>query len=347
MIQLNQLILLFLIIIIPIVLSIFAITLKLGKGDSYLQKIKSTIELNEECGLSEQGLLWYAILLPVFYFFIFGLVSWCNYDISVTSDGLEKFISISLFPLGFLSLIIPLSVFVSRLHGTKQTAAQIRITKLKNNPDLFNAHRKELFSYFSQIGEIKYLNCLVGTYKVHPRVHRIFFQGKPEDGTPRINESEFRNIQKRLQSARTYLYFTITDSNTSSAYSFYIYFCTEIYRLGINLGLSEICNTLSEKGSYFIVVNAKNKEEEVLTVGTTTDEAVAAYRYIRSYFNNLCDFSGYELETVKYDPTGKEMETIEHDDIKYIDNGVKFRTLEGNNVIERLHCEHIQKNSSC
>lgn len=322
----TEIILLLAVVFLPIFIPILIIVPLLGNGSCF-ERLKSSITLDEESGLSKQGLLWLSILSPIFYFIFLGAVSWCGYKISLTSKGLEVFLSISVFPLGFLSLIIPLSVFVSRLHATKQTAKQIEITQQKNNIDLFHSHRKELFSYFSQIGEIEYLDCLIGKYKIHPKVHKIFFIGKPEDGTPIANEAEFKKIEQKISNAQLFLDSIIKDTNPSQTYNFYINtFCSEIYRLSMILGLPEINVDLAQKSILVPTYLDNQEEKQLLTVGTTTDEAIAAYRYIKSYFTNLCDFAGREMINIGY----------EDEELKYIDTGVKFRTVKEEKTIERL-----------
>lgn len=259
--------------------------------------------------------------------------SWSDHSISLTSEGLRVFFSVSALPLGALSISLPLSVLVSRLHATKQTAKQIKITQKKNNIDLFHSHRKELFSYFAQIGEVEFLGCLTGKFKVHPRVHKVFFSGKPDDGIPLINQEAFEDIERELSTARYELDSVIRDVNPNLTYSFYIAnFCSTIYRLSQKLGLPEIYVELSEK-SVLVPTKLDGKEEEVelLTVGKTTDEAVAAYRYAKGYFRNLCDFAGRE-------PDRKEDE-----EYKYLEMGGKFRTVKEQKVIEKLHDNEIKR----
>jgi hypothetical protein len=323
---------LFAIILLPILIPILAVTCVLGRGSWGIQRIKSTLILNEESGLSEQGLLWISILSPFLYFIALGVVSWDGYSISVTSEGLKTFLSISALPLGALSLALPLSVLVSRLHATKQTAKQIKITQQKNNLDLFHSHRKELFTYFSQIGEVKYLDCLTGRFKVHPRVHKIFFTGGPENGVPLVNEDAFKDIEGELSSARWQLNAIIRDINPQMTYSFYIAnFCSTIYRLSQKLGLPEIYVELAEN-SVLVPGNLNGREQmELLTVGKTTDEAVAAYRYAKGYFHNLCDFAG------------REQGVLDDDGLRYIDTGGKFRTINSEKVIEKLHQNEIKQ----
>ena len=313
---------------------ILAISLILGKGSSVSEKIKSIFFLNEDRGLSQQGLLWISILSPILYFIVFGSIGWYGHTISITSKGLTEFFDISVLALGMLSLALPLSVFVSRLHATKQTAKQIRIAQQKNNIDLFNSHRKELFGYFSQIGEVNYFECLTGKFKVHPRVHKNFFIGTPESGIPNINEGLFINIESELNSARWMLDKIIRDINPDNTYSFYLAnFCSTIYRLSEKLGLPEIYRDLAQN-SLLVPVMFNKEAMEVLTVGKTTAEAVAAYRYANDYFHNLCDFAGREQEAI---------ELIGNDELKYIDIGGKFLTINSEKVIERLHENEIQE----
>ncbi|MEL7561382.1 hypothetical protein [Stutzerimonas chloritidismutans] len=320
------------IILLPILIPILAVACILGRGAWGIQRFKSTLALNEESGLSEQGLLWISILSPFLYFLALGVVSWDGYSVSVTGEGLKTFLSISAIPLGALSLSLPLSVLVSRLHATKQTAKQIKITQQKNNLDLFHSHRKELFSYFSQIGEVQYLDCLTGKFKVHPRVHKLFFTGKPENGVPLINEGAFKDIEGELSSARWQLDAIIRDKNPQLTYSFYIAnFCSTIYRLSEKLGLPEIYVELAQN-SLLVPTKLDGREQmELLTVGKTTDEAVAAYRYAKGYFHNLCDFAG------------REQVVVEDDELKYIDAGGKFRTINTERIIEKLHQNEIQQ----
>lgn len=319
-------------ILLPILVPTIAFAGILGSGSCFFDRFKSTLTLDEGSGLSEQGLLWISILSPFLYFLALGAVSWDGYSVSLTSEGLKTFISISALPLGALSLALPLSVLVSRLHATKQTAKQIKITQQKNNIDLFHSHRKELFSYFSQIGEVEYLDCLTGEFKVHPRVHRIFFTGRPESGIPLINEDAFKDIERELSLARWQLDAIIRDKNPQLTYTFYIAnFCSTIYRLSEKLGLPEIYVELAQN-SLLVPAKLEGKEKmELLTVGKTTSEAVAAYRYAKGYFHNLCDFAG------------REPEATEDDELKYIDVGGKFRTMKAEKVIERLHQNEIQQ----
>lgn len=319
-------------IFLPIFIPILVVAFTLGNGPWFFDRFKSTLTLHEEKGLAEQGLLWISILSPILYSLALGAISWSGHSISITSDGLKTFFSISTLPLGALSLALPLSILISRLHATKQTARQIRITQQKNNIDLFHSHRKELFSYFSQIGEIRYLDCLTGKFKVHPRVHKVFFTGHPEDGVPLIDEAAFIDIERELSSARRHLDLIIRDTDPKLTYSLYIAnFCSTIYRLSEKLGLPEIYVELSQQSTLVPTQLNGNEKIDLVTVGKTTDESVAAYRYAKGYFQNLCDFAG---RTPKF---------TEEESLNYIDTGGKFRSIKKEQVIERLHRNEIRQ----
>lgn len=321
----SEVIVLACLIILPILIPVIIISGVFGTGSWWCERFTSTLTLSEEKGLSSQGLLWLSIFCPFLYFMALGFVAWQGYEISITGEGLNIFFSISKLPLATLSLAIPLSVLVSRFHATKQTAKQIKITRLKNNLDLFNSHRSELFSYFSQIGEVNYFDCFTAKFKVHPRVHKNFFIGSPIDGIPSPNEKSFKDIESELNTARWQLDAVITDKNPKHTYDFYIAnLCSTIYRLSEKLGLPEIYETLSEK-SILVPVILKEEKKELLTVGTTTDEIVSAYRYAKGYYENLCDFAVRDL--VK----------AEDESLKYIDIGGKFRNIKEESVIEKLH----------
>ena len=221
---------------------------------------------------------------------------------------------------------------MSRVHTTKQTAKQILLTSHKNNLDSFYSHRNELFSYFDIIGEVNYLNCIDAKYKIHPRVHKIFFNGSPNDGVPEVNVVAFQDIESELRSARWEIDAVIRDINPDLTFSFYVAnCCSTIYRISHKLGLKELFITLAEK-SVLVPVEIKGEgSKTLLTVGTTTDELVAAYRYANNYFTNLCDFSGYELK-------------VEDDyQYQYLDTGGKHKTINTPLVVEKLHETKIKK----
>ncbi|MFI3218907.1 MAG: hypothetical protein QX189_07275 [Methylococcales bacterium] len=249
-----------------------------------------------------------------------GVFAWEGYEISLTAKGLETFWSISKFPLLVLSVSIPLAGLVSRIHSTEQTATQIKLVMHKNNLDAFYVHRKELFSYFSQIGELGHIGEIKFEYKVYPRLHKIFFKGLPNGGTPEVNNFEFQVIEGTLRLAKMDIDKIIKDINSEKTFDLYICACDCIYKLGDKLGLPEITVQLYEKS-----VHVPYGEGHSTTVGVTTDELVEAYYYALNYFLTLCDFASYEPQ--------KELKKS----LCIGSAGDKYKNIKQPLVIERLH----------
>lgn len=313
-------------ILFPMVMAFGLTYVCVSKGSNFVERTRFILTLHPELGLMKQGLLWLVIIAPVLYFLGTGFLAWQDYDVLLNAKGFQTFLQISVLPLALLSLTIPLSVLISRLHSTEQSAKQIEIVSHKNNLDTYRSHRQELFSYFGQIGEIEYLSCIKVNFKVHPRLHRNFFLGSPTEGLPSPNVAAFKNVESELSTAQWSIDATLRDVNEPMTLSFYLNACSAIFRLSEKLGIPEIYIELAEKG---VLVPAKiDKQpdlESILTVGTTTDELVAAYRIAKSFYLNLCDFA---CITPNIDAPEER---------KYIDSGSRYSKVNDYLSVERLH----------
>lgn len=320
-----------LLLFLPLIFAAIVAAAVRGKGSWKKARWVSAFTMHPDQGLVRQGLLWFSILVPFFYGIGAGIIIWSDYEISLSSEGLATFVKISAIPLALFSLSLPLTILVSRLHATAQTANQITITRYKNNIDSFYSHRKELFSYFGQIGEVVFLNRITAKFKLHPRMHKVFFIGRPAEGTPLANEAAFKDIEGKIESALWKIHAVLTDANPELTYDFYIAnLCSDIYRLSLNLGLTEIYVELAEK-SILVPVTLEEGPKMLMTVGTTSDELIAAFRYIHSFFNNLCDFAGFQ-----------PVDLHKNASYRYIFEGGAYKTAKTPPVIERLHAENIQ-----
>ena len=149
---------------------------------------------------------------------------------------------------------------------------------------------------------------------------------------PQNNVDAFKDIESELDLAKLMLDSVINDKQPQLTFSYYIAnLCSAIYRLSMKLGLPEIFVTIREK-SVLVPITINNEKKELLTVGTTTDEVVAAYRYAKNYFQNLCDFARYKCR-----------ENMVTQDLEYIDSGDQFQKIREDKVIERLHRNEISK----
>lgn len=300
---------------------------------SIKDKVNYIFSLHPEKGLSSQSLFWISIITPFNYFLFLGLLAWKDYVLRLDAEGFKVFISISALPLGVLALALPLSVSVARFHSSKQTAKQIAIVSQKNNLDLYNSHRKELFGYFQQLGEVKYTEKLIVKNRVHPRVYKNFFYGVPSEGIPNPQNGVFENIDIRLTGVRKNLVRIIKSNNPEEVCKLYLLdFGVAILDLSNRLGIPEINDMMESSPSvpYSIAGNSYHFE----TVGTTSDDAIAAFRAIENFFHNLCDFANYESQYFM-DFTKRE----EFDEVLRINGKTKLQER----VIERLHENQIKK----
>ncbi|QFG28474.1 hypothetical protein F6476_04335 [Pseudomonas umsongensis] len=254
---------------------------------------QNLIKLKPESGLLQQPIFWLSILIPGAYFIAFGSVIWSEYSPDVSAAGLSTFLQISVFPLTLLSLAVPFSVVVASFHSTEQTAVQIKITNHKNNLESFYSHRNELFGYFDRLGPESYLSLFEAKFYVHPRVHKVFFIGSPDRGVPEINEPVFKQLEDNLSSARMYLHMVICGHiETDRLDSIYILnLCSNIQFLITILNLRTDLQPILAR-SEFIPILINGRLEKIQTIGRTATDIVAAYRYARAYYRNLCDFAG-------------------------------------------------------
>lgn len=310
------------------------------KNDLRVKKLHGTTDFTRYIftfhtnkGLGSQGLFWFSIILPFIYFLVFGFVAWHGYHLRLDAEGFKNFISISALPLGMLSLAVPLSVSVARFHASKQTAKQIEIVSQKNNVDLYNSHRKELFGYFQQLGEFKYLDNFIVKNKVHPRVYKNYFFGDPSEGVPKIKEKDFLKMERLLHKLSEALIDIIESEDLDIAFNIYVIdFGGDVFEAANCLGIPEV-NELMDS-SPKVPVRYYGQNLHLDTVGKTTDEAVSAFRAIENFYHNLCDFADYESDYFK-----------DHKQHKNFNEAIRLNGKKdaSEKIIERLHEQHIKQ----
>lgn len=271
------------------------------KQVNYQYKELTPFSLDASRGLAEQGYLWLSILAPVMYFFTFGYFSWQGYTISINSDGLSEFLRISTLPIALLSLSIPLSILVARIHATHQTSIQIAATNVKNNMDGYYAHRKAMFEYFGGVKEVTYPGKITGDFHAHPRLHLRFFIDKgPANGTPEINYKKFKESIEILSEIQRHIHIALnSEISTTENIKNYAHACTKIFALAGTLNLPCIYEDLKSKERKFdICLSSDDHEKDDLKfhgVGMSTDHLIGSYRYARSFLRVLCEFAGHEV----------------------------------------------------
>jgi hypothetical protein len=294
-------------IILPFAFSILIVKIAFKAYNSLKKRLNNQYKeltpfsLDASRGLAEQGYLWLSILAPVLYFFTLGYFSWQGYTISINSDGLSEFLRISTLPIALLSLSIPLSILVARIHATHQTSIQITATNVKNNMDGYYAHRKAMFEYFGTLKQITYPGDIEGDFHAHPRLHLRFFKDEgPTNGTPKVDTARFDSAIENLTAIQIHIHAALLKEtpHTTAALN-YADACNKIYALAGLLTLPNIYETLKSASKDYTIYDAVNlSSPNNLTftcVGSTTKELIGSYRYIRSYLRVLCEFSGYDV----------------------------------------------------
>lgn len=279
--------LLFMTILCP-ALIIYSLVVKMcGAGHNLRSTALSVFELDTEHGLIRQGLLWLAIGIPLAMGLAFGLWAWTGYEVSLNAEGYKKFVEISLLPLAIMSTSLPLAALVSRFHSTQQAARQIILSKSKNNLDAYYAHRKSMFEYFKELDDIEYFRTYKFNYKIDPVLHKRFFIGSPENGTPIMHERRFIQIEDQIKGAASSL-LGVLSGTSKDPLSFYLTAGRYIYLAAQTLNLKAIRFEMKDRGIYV----PYNDTDGAPTFGTSTLETLAALRFTREFYNNLCDFSG-------------------------------------------------------
>lgn len=325
--------LLSLLLIAPLTLSMILVLSVFHKGKVGITELLHTLHLHSDDGLVKQPLFWLSIFAPVSYFITTGIVCWYGYEISISAQGFGTFVGISALPLALLSLAIPLGVTVARFHSTEQTAKQISIAsnqlsivRHKNNLDAFYSHRKEFFAYFDKIGTVNFLNTLEVKYQVNPRLHGLIFNGKPETGTPEINAELISQLVSKIKFIRICLDKVLQNIDPEQTLTWYTTAASDIYWISVTLGIREINQELNNLS---VTLTGFYEDGEVMrqrSIGTTTVQAISAYRCAKSYILTILHFS---CDT-------KSIDEIYEGEIAHIDTSGAYLRINTNGlVIER------------
>ncbi|PSV56751.1 hypothetical protein [Photobacterium sp. GB-3] len=127
---------------------------------------RNSLILNPEEGLSSQALFWLAIFVPIILFITLGFFSWFGCDFQLSSQAFMNFLLISKFQLAILALSLPFGLMITRLHGTQQTADQLKkaarqieiaeqnLSNTKNN-EIRNKSEKKVENLFTTFNMFK------------------------------------------------------------------------------------------------------------------------------------------------------------------------------------------------
>ncbi|MBA6043734.1 hypothetical protein [Pseudomonas lactis] len=313
-----------------VLVSLMLVACFVGKGEWGWSRVNSTLQLDTSQGLAHQGLLWLSISTPVAIAVSLGLWVWPKYSFELSPAGFKNFIDISILPLAIMSLSLPLSGLIAKFHSTQQTAKQIEVVSFKNNLDAFYTHRKEMLAYFAALDKVDYFGVATFEYNLHPVLHLRFFSGTPENGLPAVDMDAFRLVEASILSAAKFLKgVLVLDRVTSiSTLDIYLHACESIRVAAESLHITKITRDFVLQGVLIRSEKCKPPSYDMVTLGTTTLHALAAIRFVRGFYDNLCDFAGVSRWVVS-----KELDLVFY--------GGKS-LIEGELQIELLHKTEIQ-----
>ena len=308
-----QLALLLLISFAPPLITFLIMILCSRKKGSIKSRMINTLSLNEEKGLFKQGALWLSLFIPFGWFLSFGITAWYEYSLSLNAEGFKKFLEISTLPLALLAIGLPASVLVARFHATHQTARQISLSKEKNNIDAFYSHRKEFYSFFDRFPDLNYLGVFEASFKVHPSLYTTLYSGTPEQGAPKLNIDKLQEMLKEITKIRDNLNNLFVESVVEVQREEYLFACHTILNLSIEIADTSIRKQLITKGFEGKYSNTSGSGF-TRTLGRTSTEVIAAYRYMREYMMNICLCVGHK-------------HTFLHQGYEHIDIDISFLTI--------------------
>lgn len=307
-------------VVIPIVVSILVVSVALQKEIS-LRALKQTVSLHSSEGLSNQGLFWISILLPFLLFLEFGSFVWSESSPELSQEGFQNFITMSVLPIGLLSLSIPMAALITKLHSTAQTAKQIVIAEKKNNYDLFYMHRREFSAYYAQIGPLEFLGEFSASYKINPRLHAILFSGGASAGIPMLRVSFVNERIADIKLARELLIKVLTSTDLAKALPWYIRYSSLIDEFFTHFGAQDVRVQLAKK-SINLPYLFRGEQRAQRTAGSTTRQAIAAFRCAKSNLLLAMEFAGYD----------EGVQAVRDEEVDYVDITTGYQTINSQQV---------------
>ena len=122
-------------------------------------------------------IVWLVIILLFSIALVISIVIIKNTQIGwdLSANGFNNFISLFRFPLGILTLIIPIVALLAANHRSEQTKEQIRVTGLQNDFANYYKHLEEFIKYVDKQERLK---NLAGARYIHKMLYPNAQEGK-------------------------------------------------------------------------------------------------------------------------------------------------------------------------
>lgn len=259
-------------------------------ADKHATFCNFAFHLDPRRGLASQWPLRFWLTTILVYFLAAGYLCWAPYTLSFTPEGFDTFIDISRFPLALLSLTIPVGVFISRLHSTQQTAAQIEATDMKNRLDAFHAQRKGIVEYIASLGTIELAHQVSLKIQINQAFHSVVFcNSTHETGAQEADERTMRQIMWQVESildnlARLIPNFEPLKDRTSRKSRFdesgiYLELMKSVNDLCAKLSVTDYVIDPQNKRTTFKAIFPGGKREQYVRLAGSYHELIAILNY--------------------------------------------------------------------
>lgn len=330
----------------PIVCIVFLCACASGvSADKRATFYNFSYHLDPRRGLASQWPLRFWLTTIFVYFLAAGYVCWVPYTLSFTAAGFDTFIDISKFPLALLSLTIPVGVFISRLHSTQQTAAQIEATDMKNRLDAFHAQRKGIVEYIASLGTIKLAHKVSLQIQINQAFHSVVFcNSTHETGALEADEQVLKYVVRQVNLIVDKLSLLMPDFNALKGR---VSKAPESNQSGIYFEISKLLNELCaklnildyvvapqiKKTPFTAILPGGEQERHVRLAGNYYELiAILNYCITISYFAMVSESrSNAAINTrLRIEGLKKELNTLGHDTTLKLD---QFKALSAAEVI--------------
>ncbi|WDH37590.1 hypothetical protein [Pseudomonas chlororaphis] len=246
--------------------------------------------LDPRRGLASQWPLRFWLTTILVYFLAAGYLCWAPYTLSFTPKGFDTFIDISKFPLALLSLTIPVGVFISRLHSTQQTAAQIEATDMKNRLDAFHAQRKGIVEYIASLGTIELAHNVSLKIQINQAFHSVVFcNSTHETGALEADEQVLKYVMRQVRLILDELFLLIPDfkplkdrtsrSPESNQNGTYLQLVKLVNDLCAKLSVSDYVIDPQNKKTPFTAILPEGEQEQHVRLAGSYHELIAILNY--------------------------------------------------------------------
>lgn len=289
--------LLLLCIIIPVILPIILCFKIKGHSPKSIAGWKNTFKISPNEWLLSQSLFWCSLLIPFLLFTSFGIISWREHDLNLSTTGFNTFLDISKLPLWLLAIAAPFSVIIARAHGTEQTATQIKELIKKNNSDSYQSQRNDFLTYF------KDTNIGIKTYS-------YYYPSTIEKGALSVNEELILKTKHSIDHSisvlrNMHMESTHKDSGFDFYYKLAIFSLTETENIftipTFRKALKNNTHYYSDKDT---TINGNTKQYKKFPL-VQTKTLVESLIELTSTYNKLCEYTHSHHEISNDDPSLK------------------------------------------